>query len=409
MEVKQNKLLALLLNAWILIPVFFYFKMVNEYALNLPYSDDYDAILGFLNIFNGASFSEKISLLFAQHNEHRILSSRIIFILYYKVFGNINFRHLIFIANLQLAALFFVVVFFIKQSIPKYWNLAAFITALCMFDVGNFENANFAMAGMQNYGVILWFAISLFYYSKNTTASLLSAVIFQLLCIFSSGNGGIGSLLITAFTVFSKSRIKMIAGILSSLIFIPLYFFHYSKAAAVAGTNIPDSISYFFQLTGGIFDFDLSLYIGVCIIVLLLICLPVTKKIQFKNNTLPLFCLLLFVLASMATVSFFRSHVQGIHFYTSRYLIYPHLLAGLLFVFGFIRLQGNRAQWPAAIIFLLIMLRTYSHNIEWGQSGFNVEYTRLTSTEYVHPDQKRAKAVSEESCRQGIYCIEDGR
>ncbi|MEO7767535.1 MAG: hypothetical protein ABIS01_08920, partial [Ferruginibacter sp.] len=210
MQKKQSNFLSLVLNAWIFIPAIFYFNKVNEYALNLPYGDDYDAVLAFLNKFVSVGFTEKLALMFSQHNEHRILLSRIIFVLYYEVFGTINFRSLIFIANFELVGIFIILVYFIRKSIPEYWNIAAFVLSLSLFDISNFENADFAMAGIQNYGVLLLFLLGILFYSMDKRKYLVAAVFFQAFVVFTSGNGLIASLAMIFYAILLKDKLKII-------------------------------------------------------------------------------------------------------------------------------------------------------------------------------------------------------
>lgn len=408
-EKKQPAYQSLLINIWIFIPAVYYFKKVSEYALNLPYYDDYDGILHFLNQYTAAGFSEKLSLLVHQHNEHRILSSRLVYVLYHAVFGEVNFRNLIFIANLQLLGIFLLMIYFIRRSIPKYWNIAAFVTSLSLFDISNFENADFTLAGMQNYGVVFLFLLSLYFYTKDNKRLLIPAIFFQALCIFSSGNGMVASAFIALFAILSKDRIKMIAAFSTAILFSSLYFLNYTKPAAPPGTSFEKMITFFLQQAGAVLNFESSLLLGLAVLVILLISLPVTRKMKFTDNTQSLICILLFVLASMGTIALFRSSFNGIHFYSSRYLIYPHFLLSLMFIFAFIKLKDRKIKWPATIVFLIIMLIVYKANSTWGESGFQVEYNRLSSPGFVYPDQQRAKMVTDESCRLRIYCIDEQR
>src|SRR4051812_42559084 len=97
------------------IPAIVYFAIVCQYAVNIPSQDDYGATLDFLCQYKLAHGTDKIWLLFSQHNEHRILSSRIVYVLYNQLSGTINFRHIIILANLQLLLVFVVTVALIRQ------------------------------------------------------------------------------------------------------------------------------------------------------------------------------------------------------------------------------------------------------------------------------------------------------
>ena len=72
-----------------------YCLTVIRYAYNMPVGDDYDAILNFLNQYFETDWLSKLQLLFGQHNEHRILLTRLISVIDLSIFGSINFSHLI--------------------------------------------------------------------------------------------------------------------------------------------------------------------------------------------------------------------------------------------------------------------------------------------------------------------------
>ena len=117
-DIKKNiNKLNVINSLFILVPVIIFITYVYAYAINIPRQDDYDAILSFITLFKKANFSSKISLLFLPHNDHRILSTRIICACYYSIFGCINFRHLIFINALSLLSIFALLINLIKESI----------------------------------------------------------------------------------------------------------------------------------------------------------------------------------------------------------------------------------------------------------------------------------------------------
>src|ERR1017187_10328490 len=106
---------------FLFLPATVYFYIVNKYAVNIPSQDDYAAILDFLCHYKRAHGIDKFFMLFVQHGEHRILSSRIVYVLYDSIFGNINFRNIIFIGNAQLLFAYSILIIFIKKCLAKYW------------------------------------------------------------------------------------------------------------------------------------------------------------------------------------------------------------------------------------------------------------------------------------------------
>ncbi len=402
-----------LINSWIFIPVLVYFKMVNQYALNLPIGDDYNAVLQFLNNFKTAAFSDKFGLLLQQHNEHRILSSRFIFLLYDTIAGNINFINLIFIANLQLVIIFIVAILFIKKAMPKYWNITALMVGFCIFDMNNYDNADFAMCGMQNYGVIMLFMLSLLFYSYDNRKYIIPAILCQIICIYSSGNGMIAAFVLVLFTVFIRDRKRIISSVVTFLIFTPLYFIHYTKAAdqSTYSNDLSKIVPFYLHLAGGHFGYEIGVVAGVLMFIVLALVLPISKKIHIKENALPFLSILVFILVSNAVVSVFRSNVKMLDSYSSRYLIYPNMLAAIAFVLIMIKIDGYKFKWPVTIGVSLLFLYTYSQNYTYGEAGFERYQYRTQNQEYYFPAERvgEARDIANKSCQLGIYCIQNER
>ena len=408
---QNRSLLTLLKYMAVFLPVVIYFIAVNNYAVNIPSQDDYDAILNFLCAWKNAHGIDKFYLLFLQQSEHRILSSRIIYVVYDSIMGNINFRSLIFIGNIQLLLTFLIFISFIKKCLPRHWVLASFVAGLCFFDLNNWENADFAMASMQNYGVVFLFSASMFFYSRKGKWNLFAGLLFQAICTYSSGNGIVASALLAAFNILNGNRIHMYASSLAFIIFSPLYFLHYipvhedHRIPAVA-----TMITYFFRFASNHIYYGnntLSAIAGVAILLILAFLLPVNKKLQPKEDTVPLVCLLGFVIVSMILASVFRAGFGD--YIPSRYLVYPHLLIAILFVFLLIRFKDKKIITPLAVLFTVIVLIAYNMNCRSGLKGFAKLKETLKSTDYYYPRKDAAKQAAEQSCRLKIYCIEQNR
>ena len=403
MVVLRNTYLKYL---FIFIPTIVYFIVVHKYAVNIPSQDDYDAILNFLLRHQQAHGIDKFLLLFAQHGEHRILSSRIVYVTYNSIFGGVNFRNLIFIGNIQLLLTFMMLVVFIKRCLPKYWMIASFVAGLSLFDLNNWENADFAMAAMQNYGVVFLFMLSLLLYSSKNKKYLVPAMVIQLVCTYSSGNGMVASAFIVLYNLLHQEKLRMYA---SSILFIfctPLYFVHYAALqSGHAPTHIVTIVTYFFRfISNHIYYGDKisSLIAGILLLVGLAFVLPRNKMSIIQNKSLPLICLTGFIITTIGLTAVFRSGLGD--YIASRYLIYPHLLIGLLFVFLLIRLQHHKAVIPAAGLFTVIILIAYNMNFRGGVRDFEQLNHTLKITDYYYPDKQVAKAISEQSCQMHIYC-----
>lgn len=390
-------------DAWIFLPAIPYFVVVLQNAPNVPIMDDYDAILAFLNNWRGADLMGKLSLLFQQYNEHRLLHSRIVYVLYYSLFGNVDFRNLILLADLQLVIIASVSVYFIRKYAGKYWRMIAFLWTLCIFDLNTYESGSIAMYGMQNYGVIMLFFASLFLYDKSNKW-LAAAAMLQALCIFSSGNGMIGAFFIVLFTLRSGDKLKKMVSILTAAICIPLYFLHYEFISQP--DKEPFSISrvsvYFIRMSGAPFDFDNSLCFGLLILAGLIALLVIRPA----KAPWPMLCILGFALASMGTSSLFRACLKDAQFQTSRYLIYPQLLIAVACLLVWLKMEKMQYKWAVLTVIAVGMLRIYSSNFEFGKLGFMRTTARAKAYIYWHPHKEAAKQISDSACQSGIYCLE---
>jgi hypothetical protein len=406
-QYRYVDILDLLKAGIVFLPILVYVLYVYIYAINIPRQDDFDAILDFLLSFRKANFSDKLALLFSQHNEHRIFSSRFVYAIYYSLSGSINFRHIILLNSMSLILIFTIITHFIRRSLTRDWYIGAFVLSLCIFDINNVENADFAMAGMQNYGVILLFISAIFFYSLKSRWYLIPAVLMQAMCIFSSGNGNIGAFFIVLFVLLSKDKFKIITALLAFAIFAPLYYYHYNHAVAIFFTlDMAKVVPFFLHVVGAHFSYSSGIAAGIFLLVVLLVTLPFGKKLVIKNNALPLLCLLAFILASMAVMSVFRGNLPVEASYASRYFIYTHLLTSITFVFLLINLDGKKISMPILIVAVIILLGAYRNNYKDGSYGFRTFRNTLKTIDFDYPDKARAKSITDEACKENIYCID---
>lgn len=385
--------------SWILLPFVIFITMVYQHAQNIPWMDDYEAILGtVLNWKHASSVGEKLLTLFQQHTEHRIVWTRSIVMGYYYLFGDINFKNLILIGDLQLLIAGVVLVYFIKQYGGKYWQQKACLACICLFDLNTYEAADWAMTSLQNYGVLMFFMLSLLCWSKGKVTP---ALIFQAIMIVSSGNGMIGALSILIFLIMKGNGRYFIHSLATTIVTCLSYFAGYHRNESTQQFDIATGIEYYIKMLGAHFSFDLAAALGIFVIVMLIYVLR-KKAIWIKKEAWPLLAVLAFALLTMGTITVFRSCVPGAQFQTSRYLIYPELIIGIIAVF----FVTDLTRLAAAIVLLLF---TYTHNYEFGKAGFIRTEMRLEGILYWHPNQKYAKETVDEACKEDIYCIEENR
>ncbi len=407
---RKGPYIDILKYAIISLTIFIYLVYIYKYAINLPRWDDYDTILDFLVNYHKANFSDKISLLFTQQNEHRLFSSHVAYALYYALFGDINFRHLIMLNAVTSILVFISITYFIRKALPKDWYIAAFVLSICFFDLNNFENADFATAGMQTYTLLLLLTSALFFYSLKSRWYIFAGALLQVICIFSSGNGSVGAFLVVLFVCFMKDRYKTIVSASTLIIFAPLYYYHYIPSQKHLSTlSLSKIIPFFLHVAGAHFSQDYGIVCGILLLAVLVIILLIQGKYDVKNGTLQLLCIVGFMLFSMAIIAVFRGNIPVELAYSSRYFIYPHILVAITFTFILINLQGKKLRIPIIIASVLILLYAYRLNFINGSANFEGFRSTLKTTDFFDDDKKKAKEVSDEACKQNIYCIDKHR
>lgn len=409
-HLKDSLAVKVFLCLLILAPILIHLYYVCLYAVNIPLMDDYDAVLGFLNDFKKSGTAHRVVLLFSQHNEHRILSSNLFYAAYYLVTGTINFKQVIMVNFGQLLLIFGICTWFMRRALPQYWLFAAAVLSACLFDINNFENASFAMAGMQNYGIVLLMLSSLLFYSFSSKGSFVAAVLLQIICIYSSGNGMVAAFFILLFNLLSKDKARTYVSGAVLLVGAPLYYYHYTRLQTGFFTLVPAKVStFFFHIMGAHFSYDWGILAGILLLVALLLALPVRRLRSVGAPVAAVLCIVGFLLASMGIMSFFRGNMDPHMAYSSRYFIYPHLLVAFTFVLVCIRLPRPAIIYGFIAFTMLGLSVSYISNYRDGKAGFISFNNSLTTQPYFYPDSARAKTITDESCRLHIYCIEEHR
>jgi len=342
-------------------------------------------------------------------------------------FGKVNFAHLIFVSNVQLVAFYLIVASYVRRVIPVYWSLVTLIFGFCIFDLSSYENADFALSGSVNYGILLLFMATIYCYDSGKKWMLALAALLQIVATFSSGAGILTSLCIVIFNFFKGDRLKLWVSLGVLLAFSPLYFIHYEKIAAMGAVEKKFDIGYvfkfFLKLAGGHFGNDYSFGTAIILFGVLVWVLPI--KFDFKNlkqlitidpKMLPFVCLFGYLLATFTIVAVFRSNtVMGENgAYQSRYLINSHLLLGLVILLASFKFSGKTAFFYVLAVSGIVCAVAYKSNYAYGEACLNMTKNRLQYYPYYYgthkdADNEKAKQVEMEACKLGIYCISEER
>ena len=194
------------------------------YAVNIPHLDDYDQTLGFLTRYENAEGWDKLLLIFSERNEHRTAIFRILSLIDYKVFGQINLIHLIAAINL-----FFIGIVVLLYKIFR--RLCSediyFIPVLLLLAVPVWGFFNWSSAGA-TYGPTIFFSLlTIYLLSKNTSRQFYLAIISAMLAVVSSGGGFVIFLAAIPFLIKLNNRSQTGLWILAFAVSLVLYFYGY--------------------------------------------------------------------------------------------------------------------------------------------------------------------------------------
>ena len=344
---------------WVLllaiIPIVIYFGWLTCYGINIPLFDDH-AFKDFLLQWNKTdSILQKIQLLFAQHNEHRIAYTRFVILTIYGLTGQLNYVYLMWVGNLALLGILLVFgkALFLEKPKPNSYLLYAIIPlALVLLTLQHHENTFWGMASIQNFGVVFW---SLFCFYLLARQRFIPAMMVGFVATFSSGNGFLVLAIAALLLLLQKQNRRLIQWLIFSVLLSVFYFCGYTKppgnpaeASLTQGFLVMKG---FLVLIGGAFDVSfqtaekerlwVSTLAGI-IIFLPLIWLLVRELTRgFTNKKWDEWQLFwvgasLFVLGTLGITVITRLGFGESLLLTSRYKIYSVVLVMLVFA-AFIR------------------------------------------------------------------------
>ena len=179
-----DRLAALLLG----MTVVAYAAFVYRHALNIPFADD---IADVLRVLSGLSEAEnlerRLALLFEQHNDHRTLSSRLVYLAVYRLAGEIDFRVLVFLANLALPLLLCLLYLPLRRRAGSL--LVMVPAALLLLQLRAYGITLWSMAAFAYFYVYLYGFASLYCLHRVNGGRLTLALLFATLSTFSLASG----------------------------------------------------------------------------------------------------------------------------------------------------------------------------------------------------------------------------
>jgi hypothetical protein len=328
---------AALVVTFVLIGV--YYWLFQHYALNIPKWDDHAFKKTVENYEKAATWADKLQVIYVQHNEHRVSLTRIVAIVDYKIFGDLDYKRMMLFGSLALLVIWWLLTRFFRPLPGAIWY--ALPLATFWFSLAFWENTFWGMASVQNFWVVALAVVT--FWRLSRPVQWWWGIPAAFIGVFSSGNGVL-ILPIGLLLLLIQKRWK-IAGIwlaISALTLI-LYFYDYKIPPVTFEAKeegIRTVIKSFLLFCGSMAEalpfgnvpFQMPLLVGALTVVvsffLLLYILRSYWKRHFVLDEFDYFYLggVLFALATAALVTYTRLGMGMEVMLTSRYKMYSALL-----------------------------------------------------------------------------------
>ena len=417
----------------ILLPLFTFYGYFFKYMLNIPVNDDYPAVLQWLNIYvNTHGIGPKLKLLFAQHNEHRIVFSRIWTLLSYKLQGNVNFNFLSFVGDLSLIGMGWI--FFRKfRELRKSLFLFIPVTVI-LFNLTSWENMTFAMCALSNFVVHFFILLTLACLTAPTAENkrnVLLGVLFFGASLYTQG-GGLSLYPVSIGILLYKKEYKnaWLYGSLATLLVL-FYFLGYQRPPQVTDlwTVLRDfkvrSIVFYFAFLGNSFDYfliftnEVEQSIGITAIIgfgFFLLYIYITRQKYWRRNLFIYSVLSLVIITGLMTAisrSPMGLYVAGASRYRINGLIF---LIGLYFWFiDTYKIEAKRPMLAILVItgwyYVVINYSQYEYLCVRQEQMYEEAWTfRMGDSSIVNPnpeETERQRETLKRSDSLNIYHLPD--
>ena len=169
------------------LPIVLLFCALCVLAVNVPYWDDYEAIVRYM----GWPFTERMQHRFDFHNEHRIVTVRLFLEAMVAFTGKINFKACMLFGSAQLLVVLVCFAWFhLKYFGRRVGWLLIVAASWHLFSILNFDNAFWALTALENFGVIMWVFLSIvLFHFRNRPVCLVSAWACAVLAVLTSAQG----------------------------------------------------------------------------------------------------------------------------------------------------------------------------------------------------------------------------
>jgi hypothetical protein len=339
---SRNRPIVILGMILIAVPVIAFYSILFRNVLDIPFLDDYRAVLEFANhMANLDAWNKLCYLLTSQHNEYKLIFEH--GVLWVEVFllKHIDFRVLCVIGD---SFVILIGIMLWKMFLPSKdlaGRLMLFVPAAwLLFQLQYIETLNWAMASLQNIPVIAFSFVAIYFLQLRSAKALAASIFALMAAVASSGNGLLVIPIGILMLMLNRRYIHLAVWLSASIVCVGTYSYHYNAAssqsplhASVLSAAIHINPLFIFSFMGNAAAFpmygrDLGLAILLCPLIGLALCVFFVFAAQtggLRKKTTLYFCILFLVLTAIG-VGCLRSDLGFRQSLASRYGIYSALL-----------------------------------------------------------------------------------
>ncbi len=386
---------------------------------DIVYWDEFDTALAMLlRVREEPTAGRVLGELFAVNNEHRMVTSRALFLASYALTGSVNFVFLNVVGNATLLGL--IALLLVHARTAERRILLAVVLAALFFQLQHYENFLWSGASIDHFQVVLLAAAALVCLTRNTPRAIVAGAAFATLATFTLAHGTVtwvaGAALLWRLGQRRSLLLWLGLGAVAAAAF--LYHFQLNRSQGFASASPAGALlvlRYWLTLLGAMPAFGhaaLAPWFGG--VLLGLVAWVFTRDPLRREPAYA--ALILFAVGSLALIAIGRAQLSGGVIF-SRYFVLGGLAWGLtLFLLAQRYLTAAHPLRPTAWLLPPLALFNLSANVTFAAAAdawiecrdrATVSYLRHgedgRGTLHLHPAPAHSTALLAAAARTGLY------